>query len=68
MKPLIIISVLFSLPVFLFAKITPAKLTCEYMQNPHVIDVMQPRLGWINVAEVGERGQIQTAWQIRVAS
>lgn len=50
------------------AKITPAKLTCEYLQNPSVVDVAQPRLAWINIAGEGERGQIQTAWQIRVAT
>jgi len=51
-----------------FAKITPTKLTCEYLQNPSVVDVAQPRLAWINIAGESERGQKQTAWQIRVAS
>ncbi len=32
------------------------------------MDILQPRLSWINIAEAGERGQYQTAWQIRVAS
>ncbi len=59
----IFISVLIS-----FGKITPTKLTCEYLQNPSVVDVMQPRLAWINIAGEGERGQTQTAWQIRVAT
>ncbi len=59
----IFISVLIS-----FGKITPTKLTCEYLQNPPVVDVMQPRLAWINIAGEGERGQTQTAWQIRVAT
>lgn len=49
-------------------KIAPEKLTCEYMENPAVVDVPQPRLAWINVADKGERGQMQTAYQIRVAS
>lgn len=35
--------------------------------NPAVIDVLNPRLSWVNIAEVGERGQLQTAWEIRVA-
>jgi len=43
-------------------------LTCEYMENPAVVDVIQPRLSWINVAREGERGQKQTAFQVRVAS
>ncbi len=51
-----------------FGRIRPEKLTCEYLVNPSVVDVLQPRLAWINIAEVGERGQIQTAWQIRVAT
>ncbi len=50
------------------AKITPVKLTCEYLENPAVVDVSQPRLAWINIADEGERGQKQTAWQVRVAS
>lgn len=48
--------------------LTPDHLTCEYLENPSVVDVLQPRLSWINMAEEGIRGQIQTAWQIRVAS
>ncbi len=51
-----------------FAGITPTQLTCEYLQNPAVVDVKQPRLAWINIADTDERGQFQTAWQIRVAS
>jgi alpha-L-rhamnosidase len=66
---------LFSL-VFLLAlsaliasgKITPTKLTCEYLPNPTVVDVLQPRLAWINIADEGERGQFQTAYQIRIAT
>ena len=50
------------------AKIKPTQLTCEYLKNPSVVDVRQPRLAWINVAEEGERGQVQTAYQIRVAT
>ncbi|HDS06859.1 MAG TPA: hypothetical protein ENO05_04460, partial [Bacteroides sp.] len=49
------------------AKIRPVELTCEYLENPSVVDVPQPRLSWINVADEGERGQEQTAWQVRVA-
>ena len=50
------------------AKISPTQLTCEYLQNPSVIDVKNPRLSWINIAKKGERNQSQTAWQVRVAS
>lgn len=48
--------------------ITPSKLTCEYLVNPAVVDVMQPRLSWINKATDNNRGHSQTAWQIAVAS
>jgi alpha-L-rhamnosidase len=69
MKAITGLFILLTIPVFtLFGKITPAKLTCEYLTNPQVIDVDQPRLAWINIAEKNERGQVQTAWQIRVAS
>lgn len=49
-------------------KINPTKLTCEYLENPNVVDVQKPRLAWINIADEGERGQVQTAYQIKVAS
>ncbi len=69
MKPFFVICI----SMFLFfgvssAKIKPTQLSCEYLKNPSVVDVMNPRLGWINIAREGERGQCQTAWQIRVAS
>ena len=48
--------------------IIPVKLTCEYLHNPAVIDAVQPRFSWVNLAEKGERGQVQSAWQIRVAT
>ncbi len=51
-----------------FAKIKPTSLTCEYLTNPAVVDVLQPRLAWINKAGENERGQLQTAYQIRVAT
>ena len=49
------------------AKITPTRLQCEYLENPQVIDVLIPRLSWVNIADQGERDQIQTAMEIRVA-
>jgi len=50
------------------SSIKPTKLTCEYLENPSVVDVQKPRLSWINQAVSDVRGQKQTAWQIRVAS
>ncbi len=69
MKPFFVICI----SMFFFigissAKINPTQPTCEYLENPSVVDVMNPRLGWINIADEGERAQLQTAWQIRVAS
>ena len=46
----------------------PGNLTCEYVKDPAVVDVLQPRLAWINTAKEGERGQKQIAYQIRVAT
>ncbi len=49
------------------AKIFPSRLTCEYLFNPQVVDIANPRLSWINIATENDRNQFQTAWQIRVA-
>ncbi|NOR76210.1 MAG: hypothetical protein GQ525_13765, partial [Draconibacterium sp.] len=69
MKRVVLLSILLiSFYNFSFSKIRPTQLTCEYLENLSVVDVNQPRLAWINIAEEGERGQTQTAWQIRVAS
>ena len=48
-------------------KITPGHLRCEYLENPNVVDVLNPRLSWVNIPTEGDRGQVQTAWEIRVA-
>ncbi len=48
--------------------LSPDRLTCEYLQDPAVVDVLKPRLAWINQAKPGERGQEQTAYEVRVAS
>jgi alpha-L-rhamnosidase len=68
MKLILISSILIFSFIVSFGKITPTKFTCEYLQNPSVVDVAQPRLAWVNIAGKGERGQTQTAWQVRVAS
>ena len=48
--------------------LSPTSLTTEYLENPPVIDVEHPRLSWINLAQKGDRGQFQTAFQIQVAT
>jgi alpha-L-rhamnosidase len=51
------------------AGITPVSLTCEYLTNPSVVDIVQPRLSWINQpTNTNVRGMKQKAWQISVAS
>jgi len=50
------------------AQLSPTHLSCEYFENSPLVDVLHPRLAWINLAKEGERGQVQTAWQIRVAT
>jgi len=68
MKRIVLIMVLAVMAVGpVNANLTPVRLTCEYLVNPGVIDIQAPRFSWINRAEAGERGQIQTAWEIRVA-
>jgi len=46
--------------------ITAADLRCEYRTNPLGIDELQPRLGW--VLRSGRRNEMQTAFQVLVAS
>ena len=44
----------------------PGNLRCEYLKNPVGIDVRQPRFAW--VLRHTERAQIQSAYQVLVAS
>lgn len=48
------------------AALTPTRLRCEYRDNPMGTDEPLPRLEWVNRAADGERGQVQTAWQVQV--
>jgi alpha-L-rhamnosidase len=48
------------------AGLVPAQLRCEHLENPLAIEVSSPRLSW--KVESNERGQRQTAYQIRVAT
>lgn len=67
-KKLVNIVILFLGTQLVFAGITPTRLQCEYLIDPMVIDVLNPRLSWVNIAEKGVRGQFQTAWEIKVAT
>ncbi len=66
-RTLLLTAIMLICTAYAAAKIRPVRLTCEYLENPSVVDVSQPRLSWINMADEGERGQLQTAWQVRVA-
>ena len=46
--------------------ISVGNLSCEYLQNPLGIDVIQPRLSWKLISN--DSGQKQTAWQILVSA
>ena len=48
------------------ASVQVDNLTVEYTTTPIGIDVAAPRFGWQMVAPLGERGCVQTAWQIIV--
>ncbi len=67
-KYLAIYSFLVIFTSLLQASVTPVNLTCENLKNPLVVDVLNPRLSWINNSGDDEKGQFQTAWEIRVAS
>jgi len=44
----------------------PTGLMCEYLANPAAVDALRPRFTWeLNHTE---RGQIQSAWQVLVAT
>jgi len=51
--------------------VVPARLRCEYRENPLGIDAEKPRLSWV-IEDRGQktevRGQKQTAYQVLVAS
>src|SRR5690554_3015469 len=46
----------------------PKELTCEYLNNPSVVDTREPRLSWIAIDPLHTTGQKQSAYQIRVAT
>jgi alpha-L-rhamnosidase len=66
-KHMSVLLLLVSLTAILEASIMPSRLTCENLNNPLAVDVRRPRLSWINTAGASERGQFQSAWEIRVA-
>lgn len=45
-----------------------ADLRCEYRQNPVAVGETQPRLSWVVETGKGERGIVQAAYQVQVAT
>ena len=49
--------------------LNPTSLTCEYMPAPMAVDVLAPRLSWINTpASPDLKGLVQKAYRIEVAT
>ena len=65
--PVLLLIFLSILPALAGAALTPERLMCEYLRNPQAIDIVQPRLSWVNITGKNEHGQLQTAYEIRVA-
>ena len=63
MKLLLILSLI---SVMVARGATVGTLRCEFRENPEGIDVLEPRLSWIQASS--ERGARQTGWQVMVAS
>jgi len=52
MKKILSLIIIFWINVSLIhAGIAPTRLRCEYLDNPQVIDLMNPRLSWVNIAD-----------------
>jgi alpha-L-rhamnosidase len=51
----------------LTASLNPVRLTCENLKDPSCVDIVNPRLSWINLAADDDKGQYQTAWEVQVA-
>ncbi len=62
-----VILVIFITTITANAVITPKVLRCENLNDPQVVDILNPRLSWINIDNNYTRNQIQTAFEIRVA-
>jgi alpha-L-rhamnosidase len=61
-----LVAAILTIPAFAGSKLLPANLRCEYRVDPLGIDETQPRLSW--TLESAERGQMQTAYRVLIAS
>ena len=66
MKTALVVAVMIGAAVVRAAALDAVSLRCEYRTDPLGLDVVQPRLSWL--LESGERGELQTAYQVLVAS
>jgi alpha-L-rhamnosidase len=57
-----------ALNCFAASALQATDLRCEYGRNPLAVDETQPRLSWVVAAGKNQRGVIQTAFQVLVAS
>jgi alpha-L-rhamnosidase len=56
-----------AMPLVAGAALRPVKLTCEDRSNPSAVDIGRPRLSWVNQPGERDRGEAQSAWEIRVS-
>jgi alpha-L-rhamnosidase len=70
LRPIFILAILcaFLPDVASAAEKAPRDLRCEYLTDPLGIDVAVPRFSWKLEPIPGERGRMQVAYQVRVAS
>lgn len=75
MKRLFLLLVILLLNAFIvwnlvtLPRLKPDALTCEHQTNPTAVDVMAPRLSWMNLpARPRVTGEYQTAYRIKVAT
>jgi len=66
MKQIVSIIICIALAASVFANSKPQKLTVEQKVEPIGVDTRNPRFGW-NI-QTDQRGYVQSAWQIQVAS
>lgn len=51
------------------SRITPIHLTCEHQTNPSAVDVLKPRLSWINEPSSKRvKKECQTAYRLKVST
>ncbi len=52
-------AILFLFPVRSEAGIFPTGLKCENLDNPQVVDIVKPRLSWVNIAGMVKAGRFR---------